>query len=196
MQLAYQLTPIPHIYTKIKKIVNIPIVCAGKMTPIVAANAIKNNEIDAMGVARQFLVDKEWVTKLINDKIDEIHPCIHCHNGCFNMAHYNGVGNDQTLSDNAGMARCALNPETMQSKKYKIIKTKTPKKVAIIGGGIGNLIDRIFYGYVIDYLSLSFFPPVCNFADYCITVGAVLLVLYIIFFSDSKNRKLGNKTDE
>ena len=36
----------------------------------------------------------------------------------------------------------------------------------IIGGGIGNLIDRIFYGYVIDYLSLSFFPPVCNFADY------------------------------
>ena len=102
---------------EIKKIVNIPIVCAGKMTPIVAANAIKNNEIDAMGVARQFLVDKEWVTKLINDKIDEIHPCIHCHNGCFNMAHYNGVGNDQTLSDNAGMARCALNPETMQSKK-------------------------------------------------------------------------------
>lgn len=124
---------------EIKKIVNIPIVCAGKMTPIVAANAIKNNEIDAMGVARQFLVDKEWVTKLINDKIDEIHPCIHCHNGCFNMAHYNGVGNDQTLSDNAGMARCALNPETMQSKKYKIIKTKTPKKVAIIGGGIGGM---------------------------------------------------------
>ena len=30
----------------------------------------------------------------------------------------------------------------------------------IIGGGIGNLIDRILYGYVIDYLSLSFFPPV------------------------------------
>ncbi len=36
----------------------------------------------------------------------------------------------------------------------------------IIGGGIGNLIDRIIYGYVIDYLSISFFPPVCNFADY------------------------------
>ncbi len=60
----------------------------------------------------------------------------------------------------------------------------------IIGGGIGNLIDRIFNGYVIDYLSLSFFPPVCNFADYCITIGTVLLVIYLLFFSDVfKNEK-------
>lgn len=63
----------------------------------------------------------------------------------------------------------------------------------IIGGGIGNLIDRIFYGYVIDYLSLSFFPPVCNFADYCITAGTIMLVIYLLFFSDvldsSKRRR-------
>lgn len=57
----------------------------------------------------------------------------------------------------------------------------------IIGGGIGNLIDRIFYGYVIDYLSLSFFPPVCNFADYCITAGTIMLVIYLLFFSDILN---------
>ncbi len=57
----------------------------------------------------------------------------------------------------------------------------------IIGGGIGNLIDRIFYGYVIDYLSISFFPPVCNFADYCITVGTVLFLIYLLFFSDVLN---------
>ena len=66
----------------------------------------------------------------------------------------------------------------------------------IIGGGIGNLIDRIFYGYVIDYLSLSFFPPVCNFADYCITVGTIMLVIYLLFFSDildsSKKAKMKN----
>lgn len=54
----------------------------------------------------------------------------------------------------------------------------------IIGGGIGNLIDRIFLGYVVDYIQLSFFPPVCNFADYCITFGTVLLVVYLFFVSD------------
>lgn len=51
----------------------------------------------------------------------------------------------------------------------------------VIGGGIGNLIDRIFRGFVIDYLSLSFFPPICNFADYCITIGAFLFMLCILF---------------
>ncbi len=67
----------------------------------------------------------------------------------------------------------------------------------IIGGGIGNLIDRIFYGYVIDYLSLSFFPPVCNFADYCITIGTVILMIYLLFFSDLFNTpKKAEKSDE
>lgn len=59
----------------------------------------------------------------------------------------------------------------------------------IIGGGIGNLIDRIRLGYVIDYLSVSFFPPVCNFADYCITVGTVLLVIYVLFCTNTSKVK-------
>ena len=64
----------------------------------------------------------------------------------------------------------------------------------IIGGGIGNLIDRIVYGYVIDYLSLSFFPPVCNFADYCITAGTIMLIVYVMFFTDFA--KSETKTDK
>ena len=59
----------------------------------------------------------------------------------------------------------------------------------IIGGGVGNLIDRVFLNYVVDYLSLSFFPPVCNFADYCITVGVVLLAVYLLFFADKDRKK-------
>lgn len=68
----------------------------------------------------------------------------------------------------------------------------------IIGGGIGNLIDRIFYGYVIDYLSLSFFPPVCNFADYCITAGTIMLIIYVLFFSDimQNEKKKVNHNDD
>ena len=54
----------------------------------------------------------------------------------------------------------------------------------IIGGGLGNLFERVFLGYVTDYLSLSFFPPICNFADYCITAGTVCLIVYLLFFSD------------
>ena len=60
----------------------------------------------------------------------------------------------------------------------------------IIGGGLGNLYDRIVNGYVIDYISLLFFPPVCNFADYCITVGVILLIFYVLFKPSRKNKKV------
>lgn len=69
-------------------------------------------------------------------------------------------------------------------KKKINSKLFTASAILLIGGGIGNLIDRIFLGYVIDYLSISFFPPVCNFADYCITIGTGLLLVYLLFFSD------------
>jgi len=66
--------------------------------------------------------------------------------------------------------------------------------ILLIGGGIGNLIDRIFRGFVVDYLSLSFFPPVCNFADYCITLGAVFFV--IVLLTQSNENKNEAKTKE
>ncbi len=51
----------------------------------------------------------------------------------------------------------------------------------VIGGGIGNLIDRIFLGYVIDYLKLSFFSPVCNISDYFITFGGIIFAYCFLF---------------
>ena len=123
----------------IKKFVDIPVVCAGRMEPEVGARAVAEGRIDAMGVARQFLTDPEWITKLMNGKEEDIQPCICCHNACFTMAHYNGVANDQPMSDSSHMARCALNPQTMQSKKYKIVPAKKQKNVAVIGGGVGGM---------------------------------------------------------
>ena len=123
----------------IKKFVDIPVVCAGRMEPEVGAQAIAEGKIDGMGVARQFLTDPEWVTKLIEDRIEDIKPCICCHAACFNFSSSKGHANTQDLMDTMGLSRCALNPKTMQSKKYKIIPAKKSKKIAIIGGGIGGM---------------------------------------------------------
>jgi signal peptidase II len=54
----------------------------------------------------------------------------------------------------------------------------------MLGGGIGNLIDRIAYGSVIDFVSIGSFP-VFNFADSCLTVGCVLMIVYLLFFQKS-----------
>ena len=123
----------------IKKFVDIPVVCAGRMEPDVAAQAIRDGKIDGMGVARQFLADPQWITKLIEDRIEEIRPCICCHSGCFNFSSSKGHYNTQDLTDTMGLARCALNAETMQSKKHYIKPAKKIKTIAVIGGGIGGM---------------------------------------------------------
>ena len=123
----------------IRKFVDIPVVCAGRMRPEDAAKAIAEGKIDAMGVARQFLTDHSWITKLIEGREEEIKPCICCHNACFDMAHYKGAANDEKFEDAAHMARCALNPQTMQGHKYDILPAKTKRKIAVIGGGIGGM---------------------------------------------------------
>ena len=59
----------------------------------------------------------------------------------------------------------------------------------IIGGGVGNAIDRVVNGYVVDFLALSFFPPICNIADYAITIGTVFLLVYVVFVYGKKEKK-------
>ncbi len=123
----------------IRKFVDIPVVCAGRMDPVTAAEAVARGGIDGAGFARQFLADPQWVNKLIEGREDEIRPCILCHNGCFNMAHYKGVPNDQDLYDSLHLARCAVNAEMMQWNKHHIEKAKKPQDVVIVGGGIGGM---------------------------------------------------------
>ena len=123
----------------IKNFTSKPVVCAGRMDPVKAAEEIAAGRLDAVAIARQNLVDHEWIHKILEGREDEIKPCIRCHNGCFNMAKFAGTPNIQHLGDSLHLARCALNPTTMQHNKYKIVPTKSPKKVAIIGGGIGGM---------------------------------------------------------
>ena len=123
----------------IRKFVDIPVVCAGRMDPAAAARAVEEGKIDGAGFARRFLADQEWVTKLMAGREEEIRPCILCHNGCFNMAHYKGVPNDQDLYDSLHLSRCAVNAETMQWDRHYIRKAKEPRIVHIIGGGIGGM---------------------------------------------------------
>ena len=68
---------------------------------------------------------------------------------------------------------------------FKTLKEKELILYSLILGGIlGNLFDRIFNGYVIDFISVKIFGyyfPVFNIADICITVGCIILIIYLAF---------------
>lgn len=65
----------------------------------------------------------------------------------------------------------------------------------MFAGAFGNAIDRIFRGFVVDYIQTAFITfPVFNIADIGITVGAALLVLYVILF-DKEDKNAKNNTE-
>lgn len=58
----------------------------------------------------------------------------------------------------------------------------------VLSGIVGNLIDRIFLGKVIDYIDFNLFgydAPIFNFADICIVVGAFMIILILLVRGDS-----------
>ena len=136
----------------IKKCTSKPVVCAGRMQPDAAAESINAGKIDAMGIGRQLLCDPEYVTKILEDRMDEIRPCISCHGACLTFNGLNGKGTDIDPL-HVEMGRCVLNPWTNNELKYSKAPARHPARIAIVGGGIGGMeaaIQAAFRGHKVD----------------------------------------------
>ncbi len=69
-------------------------------------------------------------------------------------------------------------------KRMPFTKFERVLIAAIYGGGLGNMIDRVRLGYVVDMIETDFMRfPVFNVADCFITCGSILLMLHLIFFN-------------
>ncbi len=77
--------------------------------------------------------------------------------------------------------------------------------VMILAGGVGNLVDRIAFGYVRDFIEYKFVETlfnrsfaICNIADVQLTLGVILLIVYVLFFYDDRKKSqkelAGNQT--
>ncbi|MDW8145065.1 MAG: signal peptidase II [Roseiflexaceae bacterium] len=59
----------------------------------------------------------------------------------------------------------------------------------IVGGAIGNIIDRVRFGYVIDFVHVHWFPGIFNVADSAITIGVTALALFLLLTGDGDRRR-------
>lgn len=64
----------------------------------------------------------------------------------------------------------------------------------LISGAIGNFIDRLFLGYVRDFISIHIFPFVFNVADALITFGVIFFAVYLLFYGFKESKKEASKS--
>lgn len=113
---------------EVKKAVSIPVVCAGRLDdPDLAEEAIAGGQIDIMGMGRPLLADPELGNKFYEGRLDDVRPCICCHQGCLGR-----IFQGKDIS-------CAVNPACGREKSYEIKPAEQKKKVLVVGGGLGGM---------------------------------------------------------
>ncbi|MDR0879677.1 MAG: FAD-dependent oxidoreductase [Clostridioides sp.] len=113
---------------EVKEVVDVPVMVAGHMDdPDLAINAIHDGSADMIGLGRPLLADAEIPNKIRMDKIENIRPCLSCHDGCLGR-----------LKQGLPIS-CAVNPSCANEKEHKLVACDRAKKVLIIGGGVSGM---------------------------------------------------------
>ncbi len=109
----------------IKKVVNIPVVASGSITnPKFAEEILKSGKADFIAIARPLFADPHWAKKAKEGRPEDIAPCIRCVDGCQGRSNLH-----------LAAIRCTVNPALGREDSLALIPAKTPKSVAVIGGG-------------------------------------------------------------
>lgn len=114
----------------------------------------------------------------------------------FHLTYVENYGAAFSILQNKTILLIIITTIALLLSAYLLIFKKITDKVLISGialvisGGIGNLIDRVSRGFVVDYLDFRLINfPVFNFADICVVCGTGLIVFYMLFLEDKNIRK-------
>lgn len=116
----------------IKKVVRVPVLVAGRISPEVGNNVIGEGKADLIGFGRGLIVDPELPSKLKLGKPDDIIPCIRC-NKCF------GERKTWDVAIAASGIRCSVNAAAGREKEFIIEPAKNQRRVLVVGGGPGGM---------------------------------------------------------
>ncbi len=115
---------------RIRKATDMLTVAVGRINdPAQADNILANDKADMVVIGRAQLADPEFCNKAIEGRESSIIRCVGCNQGCY----------DGFVSPEIPFITCLRNPALGREEEYKLIKTESPKKVLIAGGGIAGL---------------------------------------------------------
>ena len=112
----------------VSKVVRIPVITVGRLGyPELAERVLREGKADFVALGRPLLADPEWPLKVEEGRLDDIRPCIGCHEGCMGK-----VVNLAPLS-------CAVNPATGNEREFTITPAERPRTVLVVGGGVAGM---------------------------------------------------------
>jgi len=112
----------------VKQHVSIPVIASNRINmPDTAEEILAAGKADMVQMARPLLADAFWVTKVATNRVDEINTCIACNQACL----------DHTFKNKR--ATCLVNPRAAYETELVYVKTKKPKKIAVVGGGVAGM---------------------------------------------------------
>ena len=111
-----------------REAVNVPIITAGTQNPETALKLIESGVCDGVNLGRALVADPDLCNKLMEDREEDIRPCLRCNEFCIGR-----IWNNHTKLS------CAVNPQAMEEVRFEIKKTDCPKKVVVIGAGPGGM---------------------------------------------------------
>jgi 2,4-dienoyl-CoA reductase (NADPH2) len=112
----------------VRQHVSIPVIASNRINmPDVAEEILASGKADMIQMARPFLADPEWVNKAANNRVDEINTCIACNQACLDHSFANK------------RASCLVNPQACHETELVYLKTKRPRRVAVVGGGVAGM---------------------------------------------------------
>ena len=113
---------------EVKKHVDIPVIASNRINmPDTAEEIIASGKADMIQMARPLLADPFWVNKTATNRVDEINTCIACNQACLDHTFKN-----QRVS-------CLVNPQAAYETELVYLKTKKPKRIAVVGGGVAGM---------------------------------------------------------
>ncbi|MDP2931015.1 MAG: FAD-dependent oxidoreductase [Chloroflexota bacterium] len=117
--------PLVFLAEAVKKEVNIPIIASGSLhMPEVAEEVLRKGQADFVAMARGLLADPYWARKTKEGRVEDIIPCIRCNDGC----HYRSQKQGRPIM-------CTVNVQLGREDELVLTPVKSPKKIAVIGGG-------------------------------------------------------------